>query len=85
MASNFISQGVAKEFVTCKLGVDLTTEDKLELLSRIVSRFMMKIPFQNLTFMATPKDKREIPTADECIKCVLEGYGGVCFALNLTM
>ena len=32
--------------------------------------------------MATPLEECEIPGPDECVRSVLEGYGGVCFALN---
>ena len=82
MTSSFVSREVATEFVTSKLGVNITTQDKHEFLSKILSGFKVKIPFQNLDIMAIPFEQREIPAPEECIKCVLEGYGGVCYALN---
>ena len=85
MAAQNISKEVVTKFVTTKLNVDLDVGDKHEVLSKIVSSFMQKIPFQNLTMMATSLDECEIPSSEECVRSVLEGYGGVCFALNSVM
>ena len=85
MAGQHISKEVVRQFVTSKLNADLDVGDKHEVLSKIVSSFMQKIPFQNLTIMATPLDQCEIPGPEECVRSVLEGYGGVCFALNSVM
>ena len=52
MAAPNISKEVVTEFVKSKLNVDVDVGDKHEVLSKIVSSFMQKIPFQNLTIMA---------------------------------
>ena len=82
MAAQNISKEVVTKFVTTKLNVDLDVGDNHEVLSKIVSSFMQKIPFQNLTMMTTSLDECKIPSSEECVRSVLEGYGGVCLCFE---
>ncbi len=49
---------------------------------QLVNRFKNRIPFQSVTLLATPPEKRHVPSLPESVQFVLNGIGGCCYSLN---
>ncbi|KAK7504504.1 hypothetical protein BaRGS_00004370 [Batillaria attramentaria] len=58
-------------------------QDRHGLLDDIVVTVQAKVPFQNLTLMATPPAQRRRPMEEDIKRDCLSGYGGLCYTLNV--
>ncbi len=60
------------------LGIEYENEkDKFRLLSKITSRYLEKIPFNNITVMSSPT--KRIERLEQVINCGKKGHGGICY------
>jgi len=54
-----------------------------EYLNTLGRRFELTNPFQNVTLLSFPNEKRHLPNEKELISQILSGRGGLCFDLNV--
>lgn len=77
---------MAVEFLQSSWGVKNVEErlenDRKNLLDEIVRLILANVPFQSITFMATPSEQRKRPTYEEIKKRCMKGVGGLCYSLN---
>ncbi len=79
-----LSLNEAKAFLSDILQIPYNENpDKLEQLSQITRQFTETIPFQNITLMSSPT--KDIQPLDQVVNCLLKGYGGICYDLNVFM
>ena len=72
----------ATQFLKNMLGIkEHESMDRFELLSQIMCKYLEKIPFHNITVMASTE--KRVHTVAEVIQCVEMGYGGLCYDLNV--
>ncbi len=64
------------------LGIEYENEtNKFKLLSQITSRYLEKIPFNNLTVMSSPTKRPQ--SLEQIINCIKKGHGGICYDINV--
>jgi len=87
MTNKGISREEAVQFL--RRNLHLSDEDishktnRFDLLEKIVRAFHRCIPYQNITFLATPPEQRCVLTEDEIKEDMFSGKGGVCLTLNV--
>ena len=90
-ATALLSEKRAKQFVVEQLGIEALGEkfrnDKVSLLNEIITAWQNRIPFQNISLMASAADpsERRIPTMEENVTSVLSLQGGCCWTHNTVM
>ena len=86
MSQEMFSKNTAVEFLHSSWGVKNVEErlenDRKNLLDEIVRLTLANVPFQSITFMATPSEQRKCPTYEEIKKNGMQGIGGLCYSLN---
>ena len=82
-----LSKTESSSFVRDVLKIqELETEKEnntLEFLNKIICAVFNTLPFQCLTLMAEPLEKRHRPTDEEIKSSMFLGQGGLCYSLNL--
>ena len=80
------SKNTAVEFLESSWGVKNIEErlenDQKNLLDELVQHILANVPFQGITYMATPSEQRKLPTYEDIKKRCMQGIGGLCYSLN---
>ena len=61
---------------------DVLTRDPLALLEKLSIRYTERVPFQNITILASPVGTIEVPSVDQIKSDHLAGIGGLCYGHN---